>query len=76
MPEIEDTAFKISAAFEDHYFEIEKRNAFSSVFNKYLSIADPEGTMEPYEAVLELGYRHRDVFDEMLRRLKELSLIE
>ncbi|MBI3591889.1 MAG: hypothetical protein HY099_00090 [Nitrospirae bacterium] len=75
MPEIEDIAFKISAAFEDFYFQVPRRNAFNAVFNKYLSLVDPAGAMEPYDAVVELGYRHRDEFDAMVKELRELSLI-
>ncbi|MDI6727492.1 MAG: hypothetical protein QMD44_01030 [Thermodesulfovibrionales bacterium] len=75
MPEIEDIAFKISAAFEDDYFVIPKRNAFNAVFDKYLSLADPTASMEPYEAIVTLGYRFRTEFDEMVKQLKELGLI-
>ncbi|MEW6117204.1 MAG: hypothetical protein AB1553_09935 [Nitrospirota bacterium] len=75
MPEVEDIAFKISAAFEDDYFVAAKRNLFNAVFNKYLPIVDPAATMEPYEAIVELGYKHRNEFDEMVKALKELSLI-
>jgi hypothetical protein len=75
MPEIEDIAFKISAAFEDDYFVIPKRNAFNAVFDKYLSLADPTASMEPYEAIVALGYRFRTEFDEMVKQLKELGLI-
>ncbi|MEW6739635.1 MAG: hypothetical protein ACOYU2_01255 [Nitrospirota bacterium] len=75
MPEIEDIAFKISAAFEDNYFVIPKRNAFNAVFDKYLSLADPTASMEPYEAIVALGYRFRTEFDEMVKQLKELGLI-
>jgi hypothetical protein len=75
MPEIEDIAFKISAAFEDNYFVIPKRNAFNAVFDKYLSLADPSASMEPYEAIVALGYRFRTEFDEMVKQLKELGLI-
>jgi len=76
MPEIEDIAFKIAAAFEDLYFVPGKKNRFNSVFNRYLPMADPEGKMvEPYDAIVELGYKHRAEFDEMIDELKKLSLI-
>lgn len=75
MPEIEDIAFKISAAFEDNYFVIPKRNGFNAVFDKYLALADPTASMEPYEAMVVLGYRFRAEFDEMVKQLKELGLI-
>jgi hypothetical protein len=75
MPEIEDIAFKISAAFEDNYFVIPKRNAFNAVFDKYLGLADPTASMEPYEAIVQLGYKYRPEFNEMVKQLKELGLI-
>lgn len=75
MPEVEDLAFKIAAAFEDNYFAPAKRNAFNAVFNRYLPIVDPAAAMEPYEAIVELGYKHREEFDRMVQDLKDLSLI-
>lgn len=75
MLAIEDIAFKISAAFEDNYFVPQKRNMFNAVFDKYLSLADPTASMEPYEAIVALGYRFRAEFDEMVKQLKELGLI-
>lgn len=75
MAEIEDAAFRIVAAFEDFYFEKDKKNIFVTLFNKYLSIADPEGEMEQYDAIVALGYRHRDEFDRMVKEMKERSLI-
>lgn len=75
MAEIEDIAFKIAAAFEDNYFVVPKRNAFNAIFNEYLSLADPNASMEPYEAIVRLGYRFRPEFDEMAKQLKELGLI-
>ncbi|HAK89367.1 MAG TPA: hypothetical protein DHV16_09525 [Nitrospiraceae bacterium] len=76
MPEIEDIAYKISLAFEDNYFIAAKRNAFNAVFNKYLSLSDPNAEMEPYEAIVALGYKHRPEFDVMVKELKETGLIE
>lgn len=76
MPEVENTAFLIAAAFEDDYFVTAKRTAFNAVFNRYLPLVDPAAALEPYEAIVELGYRHREEFDRMVQELKELSLIE
>ncbi len=75
MPEVEDTAFKIIAAFEDNYFEVQKRKAFVALFSRYLPIADPEGEMEQYDAIVELGHRHREAFDQLVKELKERALI-
>ncbi|MBZ0157181.1 MAG: hypothetical protein K8I29_13340 [Alphaproteobacteria bacterium] len=75
MAEVEDMAFRIAAAFEDFFFVPAKRNAFNAVFNRYLSLVDPEASMEPYEAAVALGHRHRSEFDAMVKELKDLSLI-
>ncbi|MEW5746205.1 MAG: hypothetical protein AB1805_12305 [Nitrospirota bacterium] len=75
MPEVEDMAFRISAAFEDNYFNAAKRNTFNAVFNRYLSVVDPGATLEPYEAIVQLGYQHRDEFEQMVKDLKDLALI-
>ncbi len=76
MAEIEDTAFKIIAAFEDLYFEAGKRDVFISLFNRFLPLADPGGEMEQYDAIVELGYRHREEFDRMVKELRGRSLIQ
>lgn len=73
--EIEDLAYKIYTAYEDSYFIEEKRKLFDAIFNIYLPMADPTDTMEPYDAIVELGYRFRPEFDEMVKKLKELFLI-
>lgn len=75
MSEIEDLAFKISAAYEDNYFVIEKKKIFDMLFNRYLPLADPLSSMEPYDAIVELGYRFRPEFDELVKKLKEFGLI-
>lgn len=75
MSEIEDLAFRIYTAYEDSYFIEQKRELFAAIFGRYLTIADPTETMETYEAIVELGYRFRPEFDEMVKKLKELSLI-
>ncbi len=76
MAEIEDVAEKIAAAFEDLYFVPGKKKLFNSVFNRYLPMADPEGKMvEPYDAIVELGYRHREEYDKMVAEFKKLSII-
>jgi hypothetical protein len=75
MPDIEDLAFKISAAYEDNYFVVEKKKIFDMLFKRYLPLADPLGSMEPYDALVELGYRFRPEFDELVKKLKEFRLI-
>ena len=50
-------AQKISFAFEDSYTDIEKRELFNNLFNKYLMQIDPEEKMEPYDAIIQLGIK-------------------
>jgi len=75
MRDIEDMAMKIFNAYEDVFYEKEKNKIFENLFDKYLTIADPVGTMEPYDAIVSLGHRHRLEFDQMVKALKEQSLI-
>lgn len=75
MAEIEDVALKIINAFEDNYFDVAKRNVFVALFQRYLSLADPEGEMEQYDAIVALGHRHRDEFDRMVSEFKGRALI-
>jgi hypothetical protein len=75
MGEIEDTAMRIFNAYEDVFYEKEKKKIFESLFDKYLNIADPVGTMEPYDAIVSLGHRHRIEFDLLVKALKDNSLI-
>jgi hypothetical protein len=75
MGEIEDMAMKIFNAYEDVFYEKEKNKIFESLFDKYLTIADTVGTMEPYDAIVCLGHRHRLEFDQLVKALKDHSLI-
>jgi hypothetical protein len=75
MGEIEDMAMKIFHAYEDVFYEKDKKKIFENLFDKYLTIADPVGTMHPYDAIVFLGSRHRLEFDRMVKALKEQSLI-
>jgi hypothetical protein len=75
MRDIEDMAMKIFNAYEDVFYEKEKKKIFENLFDKYLTIADTVGTMEPYDAIVSLGYRHRLEFDQLVKALKDHSLI-
>jgi hypothetical protein len=75
MRDIEDMAMKIFNAYEDVFYEKEKNKIFENLFDKYLTIADPVGTIEPYDAIVSLGHRHRLEFDQLVKALKEQSLI-
>ena len=75
MRDIEDMAMKIFNAYEDVFYEKEKNKIFENLFDKYLTIADPVGTMEPYDAIVSLGHSHRLEFDQLVKALKDHSLI-
>lgn len=68
-------AQEISFAFEDLYHDVDKRNKFTSIFDRYLVQMDPSGTMEPYDAIILLGRAKPEEFKQMLKELKEFSLI-
>ncbi len=75
MGEIEDMAMKIFNAYEDGFYEKDKRKIFENLFNRYLNIVDTLGTMHLYDAIVSLGNRHRLEFDQMVKELKGNSLI-
>ncbi len=75
MGEIEDMAMKIFNAYEDVFYEKNKRKIFENLFNRYLNIVDTLGTMHLYDAIVSLGNRHRLEFDQMVKELKGNSLI-
>jgi hypothetical protein len=68
-------AMKIFNAYEDVFYEKDKKKIFEDLFDRYLTIADPVGTMHPYDAIVSLGHRHRSEFDQMVKALKDQSLI-
>jgi hypothetical protein len=75
MGEIEDMAMKIFNAYEDFYLDKDKRKIFEDLFDKFLSVVDINGQMEPYDATVALGRSHRSKFDQMVKSLKDQSLI-
>ena len=75
MSEIKDVAMKIFHAYEDSYLDKNKRKIFEDLFDKYLSIVDIDGKTEPYDAIVLLGLRHRSDYDQMVKTLKDHSLI-
>ena len=68
-------AQKISFAFEDFYFDKNKRNQFTTLFDKYLSPIDPTGRMEPYDAIIQLGRKNPSEFEKMLKEIEEQKLV-
>jgi hypothetical protein len=75
MEKITMTAQKISFAFEDLYGDKEKRAIFDALFNRYLSEIDPTGIMTPYDAIVSLGRKAPDEFDQMVKKMQEMELI-
>lgn len=75
MKEIADMAMKIFNAYEDHYLDIDKAKIFETLFDKYLAIVNEDGKTEPYDALIWLGINHRPDFDQMVKVLKDHSLI-
>ena len=75
MGEIENIAMKIFNAYEDYCLDKDKSKIFEELFDKYLTIVDTDGKTEPYDAIVELAYRYRAEFDQMVKILKDHSLI-
>jgi hypothetical protein len=75
MKEIADMAMKIFNAYEDHYLDKDKSKIFETLFDKYLTIVNEDGKTEPYDAIVWLGTNHRSDFDQMVKVLKDHSLI-
>jgi hypothetical protein len=76
LEKIESIAEEISFAFEDHYTDLEKRNLFLHLFNKYFPIVENEEVTEPYEAVVLLGRSDPLRLEYMLNEMKSLSLLD
>lgn len=70
------TAQKISFAYEDVFGDEGKRKLFGAIFERFLDPVDPEGALEPHDAMVALWRKSPDDFDHMLRELKEASLIQ
>jgi hypothetical protein len=68
-------AQEISFAFEDHFNDVEKRNLFDALFNKYFSIVDPPGALVPYDAIVLLARKNPDEYEKMLKEMRDANLI-
>jgi hypothetical protein len=75
MKEISDMAMKIYHAYEDFLLDKDKKKIFDDLFDKYLSVVYIDGKTDIYDAVVLLGLHHRSEFDQMVKFLKEQSLI-
>jgi hypothetical protein len=75
MGKIEDIAMKIYNVYEDFYFDKEKRKIFDDLFIRYLSVVDLHETTDVYDAIVSLGLRHRFEFDQLVKALKDQSLL-
>ena len=74
MGEIEDTAERIVNAFEDSYLDQEKRAVFTSIFNRILAAMDIDDP-DPYDVIVQLGYRRRFEYDQLVQALKDRGLL-
>jgi hypothetical protein len=68
-------AQQIVFAFEDNFDDVEKRKMFNAMFDKYLAPLDPDGIMEPYDVIVQLGRKDALEFERMLEEMKNLSLL-
>lgn len=74
MASIENTAMKITQAFEDDYFNKERREMYNVIFTRYLSMVEFEGP-DPYEAIISLGRSYPYEFGQMVRAFEDQGLI-
>jgi hypothetical protein len=75
MVDSQDMALKIFNAFEDLYFEEGKGKIFDTVFSKYFPLVDIDRHMDLYDVLLLLSTKHRKKFDEMVKELRDHSII-
>lgn len=75
MKEITDMAMKIFNAYEDFLLDKDKRKIFDDLFDRFLTIVDIDGKTDTYDAIVSLGLFHRSEFDQMVKTLKDHSLI-
>ena len=68
-------AQKIGFAYEDLFGDVERRKLFEAIFERFLNPVDPEGKLEPYDAMVALWRQNPDGFDKMVKELKDSSLI-
>jgi hypothetical protein len=76
MSEIEDMAMKIFHAYEDFCLDKEKCKIFEELFDRFLTPIDKDGKSEPYDVIVQLGFLHPAEFDQMVKILKDHSLIQ
>jgi hypothetical protein len=72
MESIEDLAMKVVNAYEDLFFTAEKKSLFDAVLDRYLSGPD---SPDLYDTLVAFGYERRAEFDEIVRTLKDQSLL-
>jgi hypothetical protein len=75
MEDIKKIAMKIFHSYEDFYLDKENRKIFEDLFDKYLMKVDSTGKMEIYDAVIKLAGQYRDDYDQMVKAIKEHSLL-
>jgi len=65
---------KIIFAFEDSYHDREQRDLFYMFFKRYAMRVDPEGDMEPYDALILLWRKYPDEFAHMREEMKDKGI--
>jgi hypothetical protein len=75
MSELEDMAMKIFNAYEDICLDKEKCKIFEELFDRFLTAVDKDGKAEPYDLIVQLGLLHPAEYDQMVKILKDQSLI-
>ncbi len=68
-------AQEIAFAFEDDFNDLGKRKMFENLFNEYLVVVDESGIQSHYDSIVKLGRSHPELFDAMVVKMRESSLI-
>ena len=75
MGEIEDLAMNVANAYEDAYFDKQKRPVFDAILNGSLSAVDLAGDDDIYENVAALGRRYPAEFKRFIEELRQKRLL-
>lgn len=75
MGEIEDLSMNVANAYEDSYFDKQKRPVFDAILNRYLAAVDTGREEDVYEVIVALGRRHPAEFQQFIAELRQNKLL-
>ncbi|HSW65141.1 MAG TPA: hypothetical protein VLH56_17810 [Dissulfurispiraceae bacterium] len=75
MGEIEDLSMNVANAYQDNYFDKQKRPVFDAILNRYLTAVDTGRDEDVYEVIATLGRRHPAEFQQFIEELRQKGLL-